>query len=256
MWKCFFKFSGNKNKMEYMNLDVLVFAAHPDDAELAMGGTIARFTHNEIKVGIIDLTRGELGTRGTPQTRQKEAFQAAILLKAAVRENLHIPDGGIAQNKENLMKVIMTLRKYKPRIVFAPYFNDRHPDHIYTSNLVKEAVFSSGLEKVKTFQKEVSQEKFRPGKIYYYMQTYTFEPSFIVDITGYQELKMKAVKTYSTQFYDPKSKEPETFISKPDFINYIESRSQFYGFQIGKQFGEPFFSEEKIELDLVGIIKG
>jgi bacillithiol biosynthesis deacetylase BshB1 len=239
----------------YMNLDVIVFGAHPDDAELAMGGTIARFTHNDIKVGIIDLTKGELGTRGTPQTRQKEAFQAAILLKAEVRENLNIPDGGILQNKENMLKIVMSLRKYKPKIVFAPYFNDRHPDHIYTSKLVKEAVFASGLEKVKTFEKEVPQDRFRPAKIFYYMQTYTFEPSFIVDITGYQDLKMKAVKAYATQFFNPKSKEPETFISKPDFINYIESRSQFYGFQIGKSYGEPFYSEEKIEIDLIRMIK-
>src|ERR1035437_2441539 len=158
-----------------MNLDVIVFGSHPDDAELAMGGTIARFTNNDQKVGIIDLTRGELGTRGTPQTRQKEAFQSAIILKAAIRENLHIPDGGIYNNKENLLKIIMVLRKYKPKIIFAPYFNDRHPDHIYTSHLIKEAMFSSGLDKIKTFDKEKGQESFRPQKLFYYMQTYTFE---------------------------------------------------------------------------------
>jgi bacillithiol biosynthesis deacetylase BshB1 len=234
-----------------MNLDVLVFAAHPDDAELTMGGTIAKFTHNDIKVGIIDLTRGELGTRGTPETRQKEAFQAAITLKLAVRENLHIPDGGITESRENLMKIVMILRKYKPKIIFAPYFNDRHPDHINTSKIIKQAMFSAGLAKIKTFDKEVAQDKFRPQKLYYYMQTYTFEPSFIVDITGYHEIKMNAVRCYSTQFFDPKSKEPETFISRPEFIGYIESRSQFYGFQIGKMHGEPFFSEEKVELDLL-----
>jgi len=233
-----------------MHLDVIVFGSHPDDVELAMGGTIAKFTSNEKKVGIIDLTRGELGTRGTPHTRQKEAFQAAILLKAAVRENLHIPDGGIQNNKENLLKIIMILRKYKPKFIFAPYFNDRHPDHIYTSNLIKEAMFSSGLEKIKTFDKEKGQERFRPQKLYYYMQTYTFEPSFIVDVSPYFDQKMGAVKAYSTQFFDPKSKEPETFISTPDFINYIEARAKFYGFQIGKKYGEPFYSEEKIELDL------
>ncbi len=238
-----------------MNLDVLIFAAHPDDAELSMGGTIAKFTSNNIKVGMIDLTRGELGTRGSAESRQKEAFQAAIVLKAAIRENLHVTDGEILINKENLMKVIMTIRKYKPKIIFAPYFNDRHPDHIDTSLLVKRAMFSTGLAKVKTFDKEVSQEPYRPKKLYYYMQTYTFEPSFIVDVTESFETKMKAIKCYSTQFHNPKSAEPETFISRPEFINYIESRSQFYGFQIGKHFGEPFYCEEKIEFDFGKILK-
>jgi bacillithiol biosynthesis deacetylase BshB1 len=130
-----------------MNLDVLVFAAHPDDAELTMGGTIAKLTQNNYKVGIIDLTRGELGTRGSAETRQKEAFQAAVILKLAIRENLLIPDGNIQRNKENLMKVIMTIRRYKPKILFAPYFNDRHPDHIDASKLVKEAMFSSAYLK-------------------------------------------------------------------------------------------------------------
>ncbi len=238
-----------------MNLDVLVFAAHPDDAELSMGGTIGKFTSSNLKVGIIDFTQGELGTRGTAETRQKEAFQAAITLKVAVRENLHIPDGNIQSNKENLMKVIMAIRRYKPKIIFAPYFNDRHPDHIDTSKLVKEAMFTTGLTKIKTFDKEVAQEHYRPKKLYYYMQTYTFEPSFIVDISDCYELKMNAVKAYGTQFHDPKSTEPETFISRPEFMNYIQSRAQFYGFQISKQYGEPFFCEEKVELDLVNFLK-
>lgn len=238
-----------------MNLDVLVFAAHPDDAELAMGGTIANLTKNNIKVGIIDLTKGELGTRGTAETRQREAFNAAIVLKIAVRENLEIPDGDIKNTRENLMKVIITLRKYKPKIIFAPYFNDRHPDHIDASNLIKRAMFSSGLAKIKTFDKEVPQNYFRPEKLYYYMQTYTFDPTFIFDISDTFETKMKAVECYSTQFHNPKSLEPETFISKPGFINYIKSRAEFYGFAIGKNYGEPFFCEEKIELDHLSIFK-
>ncbi len=238
-----------------MHLDVLVFGAHPDDAELSMGGTIYKFTSNELRVGIIDLTKGELGTRGTAETRQKEAFQAAIILKVAVRENLQIPDGNIQNTKENLVKIIMSIRKYKPKVIFAPYFNDRHPDHIDASQLIKRAMFSTGLSKLKTFDREVSQEPFRPQKLYYFMQTYTFEPSFIVDISDEFETKMKAVRTYETQFHNPRSTEPETFISRPGFINYIEARSHFYGFQIGKSYGEPFFSEEKIELDLVKMIK-
>lgn len=238
-----------------MKIDVLAFAAHPDDVELAMGGTVAKLSKNGLKVGIIDLTKGELGTRGTPETRQKEAFQAAIKLKSALRENLSIPDGNIQRNKENLMKIIMTLRRYKPKIIFAPFFNDRHPDHIDASKLVKEAMFSSGLAKIKTFDKEVAQEAYRPAKLFYYMQTYTFEPTFIVDITDSFQDKMRSIKAFESQFYNAKSKEPETFISKPEFLSYIESRALFYGFQIGKHYGEPFYCEEKIELDIVSLIK-
>jgi N-acetylglucosamine malate deacetylase 1 len=238
-----------------MNIDVLVFAAHPDDAELSMGGTIAKLSKNGYKTGIIDITRGELGTRGTPETRQKEAFQAAIILKAALRENLSIPDGNIQRNKENLLKIIMVIRKYRPKIIFAPYFNDRHPDHIDASKLVKEAVFSSGLAKIRTFDKEVAQEAYRPKKLFYYMQTYTFDPSFIIDVSDTFDAKMRCVKAYETQFYDPKSKEPETFISRPEFISYIEARAKFYGFQIGKLYGEAFFCEEKIEMDLADLVK-
>jgi len=238
-----------------MNLDVIVFAAHPDDAELAMGGTIAKLTKYGLKVGIIDFTRGELGTRGTAETRQREAFNAAIVLKVSLRENLEMPDGDIRINKENLMKVIIAIRKFKPKILFAPYFNDRHPDHIDASHLVKRAMFSTGLSKIKTFDKEVPQNHYRPEKLFYYMQTYTFEPTFIIDISDSFEDKMKAVECYSTQFHNPKSKEPETFISKPGFINYIKSRAEFYGFSIGKSFGEAFFCEEKIELDLINSLK-
>lgn len=238
-----------------MNLDVIVFAAHPDDAELSMGGTIAKLTRNNFKVGIVDLTRGELGTRGTPEIRQKEAFQAAIILKIAIRDNLDIPDGNILENKENLLKIVMTIRRYKPKIIFAPYFNDRHPDHIDSARIIKRAMFQSGLNKIKTFDKEVAQEAFRPAHLYYYMQTYTFEPTFIVDISNSFEIKMKSIQSYSSQFHDPKSIEPETFISRPDFLKYVESRDGFYGFQIGKTYGEAFYSEEKIELDLTSFLK-
>jgi bacillithiol biosynthesis deacetylase BshB1 len=238
-----------------MHLDVLVFSAHPDDAELSMGGTIALLAKNNLKVGLIDLTKGELGTRGSAETRQREAFNAAIILKSAMRENLELQDGNIQFNKENLYKVIMTIRKYRPKIVFAPYMNDRHPDHVDASNLLKRATFYSGLAKIKTFDREVPQNHHRPEKIFYYMQTFTFEPSFIVDISETFELKMKAIQSYETQFHNPKSTEPETFISRPEFLNYIRSRAEFYGFQIQKKYGEPFFSEEKIELNLISFFK-
>lgn len=238
-----------------MNLDVIIFAAHPDDAELGMGGTICKLTNNGFKVGIIDLTKGELGTRGTPDIRQKEASQAAKILKLAIRENLNIRDGEIKMTKKNVMKVILSIRKYKPKIVFAPYEHDRHPDHSDANRLIKEAFFSAGLQKLKTFNKEAAQDAYRPSKIFYYMQTYTFEPSFIVDISDTFELKMKGVKAFSSQFFDPKSKEPDTFISSPEFLNFIESRARFYGFQIGKKYGEPFYSDERLELDISLMLK-
>lgn len=237
-----------------MNTDVLVFAAHPDDAELAMGGTIAKLSSKNKKVGIIDLTRGELGTRGSAEIRQKEAFEAAIVLKTAFRENLYIPDGNISVNQENVTKIIMSIRKYKPKFVFAPYFNDRHPDHIDASQLIKRATFYSGLNKIKTFEKEVPQQPYRPGKLFYYMQTYTFKPSFIVDISDTFDLKMKAIECYATQFHNPKSVEPETFISRPEFLNYIKSRAISTGFKISKKYGEAFYCEEEIELDIINLV--
>ena len=238
-----------------MKLDVLVFTAHPDDAELSMGGTIAKLTHNKFKIGIIDLTRGELGTRGTPETRQQEALKSSLILKTKVRENLDIPDGDIRRTKENLHKVVTAIRKYKPKIIFAPYFNDRHPDHIDASALVKEAMFSTGLAKVITSDKKINQEAYRPQKLFYYMLTYTFEPSFIVDISSFFKAKMDSIKAFSTQFHNPKSSDPETFLSNPQFMDYVVSRSKFYGFQIRKDYGEPFFCEESIELDFSAYLK-
>ena len=233
-----------------MTLDVLVFAAHPDDAELSMGGTIAKLTKDNYKVGIVDLTKGELGTRGNEKTRQKEAANADKILNVSIRVNLGIPDGNILRTKENLMMVIREIRKYKPKIIFAPYFRDRHPDHQDASTLVKEAMFSTGLLKVKTFDNQVEQKAYRPKKLFYYMQTYTFDPTFIVDISDSFDKKMKAIKAFRTQFFDPDSKEPETFISRPEFLGYLISRAQFYGFQIGRHYGEPFYCEEQIEYDL------
>ena len=236
-------------------MDVLIFAAHPDDAELSMGGTIAKFTNNGVKVGIIDLTQGEMGTRGSAEIRRKESTKAAEILKVTVRENLLIPDGDIQLSKENVDKIVVAIRRHRPKIIFAPYLNDRHPDHVRTSRLVKKAMFVSGLFKVKTFNGKNTQQAFRPERIYYYMQTYTFNPSFIVDISDTFPDKMKAVKAYATQFHDPKSKEPNTFISTPEFIDYVEARSKFYGFQIKRKFGEPFYSEEEIELSIQGMFR-
>ena len=230
-----------------MKLDILVFAAHPDDAELSMGGTIARFTANGLKVGIADLTKAELSTRGNTSLRAKETNEASRILKLKVRENLELPDGNISATEDSLKKVVSIIRKYEPKIVFAPYFNDRHPDHIDTSILIKRAMFSSGLEKFKTKLNGKSQPPCRPKKLFYYMQTYLFEPSVIVDITDYFETKMKSCRAYKSQFHNPELKKEDTFISKPEFLDYVEARAKFYGFQIRKKFGEPFYCEEAIE---------
>ena len=237
-----------------MKLDVLVFAAHPDDAELSMGGTIARFTSIALKVGVVDLTRAELSTRGNVIKRARETDAATKILKLKMRENLGIKDGVVKISIENLKKVVSVIRNYKPSIVFAPYFNDRHPDHIDVSNLVKRAVFSSGLEKFKTSLSGKSQTEYRPKKIFYYMQTYIFEPSFIVDISQHFQTKMKSCKAFTSQFHNPSLKKEDTFISKPEFLDYVEARAKFYGFQIRKKYGEPFYCEEAIEYDFSNLL--
>jgi bacillithiol biosynthesis deacetylase BshB1 len=237
-----------------MKLDILVFAAHPDDAELSMGGTIASFTARRKKVGIVDLTMGEMSTRGNTKIRAEETAIATKILKLQVRENLGLKDGGINLTSAAIKKVVAEIRKYKPEIVFAPYCNDRHPDHIDLSNLVKRAVFSAGLKKFKTAALGKTQFPYRPKKIFYYMQTYLFNPSFIVDISDYFNIKMKAVKAFESQFHNSKLKEEETFINTPEFLEYIESRAKFYGFQIGKKYGEPFHCEEAIDYDFSGLL--
>jgi bacillithiol biosynthesis deacetylase BshB1 len=237
-----------------MNLDVLVFAAHPDDAELSMGGTIAKFTSQGLLVGVADLTKAEFSTRGNVFTRAKETADASKILKLKVRENLGIKDGNIALSQENIKKVVTLIRKHKPTIVFAPYFNDRHPDHIDSSHLIKRAVFSSGLEKFKTIIAGKSQLQYRPKKIFYYMQTYLFEPTFIVDVSEHFDTKMKSVNEFKSQFHNPNLRKDDTFISKPEFLDYVKARGEFYGFQIRKKYGEPFFCEEKIEYDFADLL--
>jgi bacillithiol biosynthesis deacetylase BshB1 len=233
-----------------MKIDVIFFAAHPDDAELSCGGTIAKLINSGKSVGIIDLTEGELSTRGTLKLRKIESKRASSVLKLSLRENLHIKDGNIANNPVNRLKIIRVIRKYQPKVIFMPYSNDRHPDHYNANVLIKESSFYSGLAKIETKLDGEKQNALRPSKNIYFMQTFTFEPSFIVDITEEFDIKMKAVKCYSSQFYDEKSTEPDTFISDKKFIEYLEARAAFYGFQIGVKYGEPFYMEEKIKFDV------
>jgi bacillithiol biosynthesis deacetylase BshB1 len=238
-----------------MNLDVLIFTAHPDDAELAMGGTIALMTISGIRVGVIDLSQGEMSTRGTIETRKQETVLATEILGLTFRENLKLPDGNLRPDDKYIRDVVRCIRKYKPKIIFGPYFEDRHPDHEGVSKIVKSAMFFCGAGRYVSIDDNKEQTAYRPSKLFYYMQAYKFKPSFIIDITDYFEIKMKSVYAYKTQFYDPSSTEPATYISDPKFVKYLEARSRFYGFQIGKEYGEPFFSEDDVELSILNLLK-
>ena len=234
-----------------MKLDALVFGAHPDDAELSIGGTIAKLTNSGLKVGVVDMTQGEMGTRGTIETRYAEAAEAKKILNLTLRENLKLPDGQIKPNDEFVKRTVEKIRQYQPNIIFAPYFVDRHPDHEGAGKIVKEAMFCSGLHKYITSLDGQEQTAYRPKKLYYFMQTYEFKPNMIIDVSDTFETKMQAVKAYATQFYNPESNEPETFISQKNFIDYLAARAKTHGFSIHKDYGEPLLCEENIEFDLV-----
>lgn len=233
-----------------MKLDILVLASHPDDAELGCGGTIARHIARGDKVGIIDLTRGELGTRGTPETRQQEAAESARILGVSVRENLDLKDGFFQNDPETQLTVIRAIRKYQPRIVLANAVYDRHVDHGKGANLAYDASFLSGLTRIETRSKQGGlQEAWRPDAVYHYVQSQFIIPDFVVDISDHWETKMKAIKAFGSQFYNPGSKEPETYISKPGFLRMVEARAIEYGHAIGVTYGEGFTVRRFIGVD-------
>ena len=224
-----------------MKLDILVLTAHPDDAELGAGGTIAKHVKLGYKVGIIDFTQGELGTRGTPDIRREEAAAAAKILGVAVRENLKLKDGFFRNDAEHQLSVIRAIRKYQPEIVLANAINDRHIDHGKGASLAYDACFLSGLSKIETLGDDgKSQQAWRPAFVYHIIQSLFIEPDFIVDVSDSWEIKMNAIKAFKTQFFDPNSNEPETFISKPGFMKMIESRGLEFGHTIGGTYGEGF----------------
>lgn len=224
-----------------MKLDILVLAAHPDDAEISCGGTIAKHVSLGHAVGIVDFTRGELGTRGTPEIRAEEAKEGARILGVSVRENLGLKDGFFQNDPENQMPVIRTIRKFRPEIVLANAVYDRHIDHGKGASLGYDASFLSGLAKIETVGEDgKKQAPWRPTAVYHYIQSNLIEPDFIVDITDFQETKMKAVKAFKTQFFDPNSKEPNTYISSPLFIKMLEARAMEFGHAIGVPYGEGF----------------
>lgn len=229
-----------------MKLDILAFGAHPDDVELGCGATIAKEISLGKKVGIVDLTRGELGTRGSAELRKIEAKNAAEILGVSVRENLSFADGFFTNDKKHQLEVIKMIRKYQPEIVLCNSIDDRHIDHPKGSQLVSDACFLSGLLKIKTTIEGKQQEKWRPDKVYHYIQWKNIEPNFVVDVTGFIDVKEKAVKAYTSQFFNPKSKEVETPITSKNFVDSINYRARDLGRLIGVEYAEGFTSERYV----------
>jgi len=232
-----------------MKLDILAIGAHPDDVELGCGATIAKEISIGKKVGIIDLTRGELGTRGSAEIRDKEANAAAKILGVVVRENLALADGFFVNDKQHQLEVIKMLRKYQPEIVLCNAIDDRHIDHGKGSNLVSDACFLSGLRKIETWAFGKPQETWRPKHVYHYIQWKNLEPDFVVDVSGFIDKKMEAVKAYSTQFYDANSKEPVSPITSKNFLESITYRAQDLGRLIGVEHAEGFNVERYVAVD-------
>ena len=216
-----------------MKLDILVLAAHPDDAEISCGGTIAKHVSLGFKVGVVDLTRGELGTRGTASIRDQEAAESSKILGLTIRENLGLRDGFFKNTEEDQLKVVSAVRQYQPEIVLTNAIHDRHPDHGRASDLVYEACFLSGLTKVETRENGKPQAAWRPKSVYHFVQSQYIQPDFVVDVSDFWEKKIESLCAFKSQFYDPQSKEPETFISNPGFMKLIEARGHEMGYAIG-----------------------
>lgn len=224
-----------------MALDLLVLTAHPDDAELGAGGTIAKHVALGYKVGIIDFTRGELGTRGTPETRAQEAADSSGVLGVSIRENLNLKDGFFQNDVETQLKVVSAIRKHRPKIVITNAITDRHTDHGKGASLGYDSCFLAGLRKIQTVDDQGrTQEAWRPSVVYHMIQSQFIQPDFIVDVSEHWATKMRAIRAYKTQFFNPDSAEPETYISKPGFMKMIEARGVELGHAIGVEYGEGF----------------
>jgi len=230
-----------------VKLDALFIASHPDDIEITCAGTAIKLVDEGRKVGILDLTRGELSTRGNLKTRKKETEDASRVMGIHYRANLGLKDGCIENTPSNRIKLIKIIRETKPAILFAPYPSDRHTDHINASNFIRESAFLSGLEKIRTG----NQKAHRPGKVFYYRHAYDFPISFIVDISDTFARKIEAISCYGSQFFsgaESSADEPETYISTKLFWKDLETRGRFFGFKIGAEFGEPFFCYEDLNI--------
>jgi bacillithiol biosynthesis deacetylase BshB1 len=239
-----------------MKLDVLAFGAHPDDVELGCAGLLLVEKANGKRVGIIDLTQGELGSRGTVETREKEALHAAEILQLNVRENLKMKDGFLQNDETNQFKIITTIRKYKPEVVVCNAPEDRHPDHGKSAQLVSDAAFLAGLIKIETTDNGIKQEAWRPKFVLHYIQDRYLKPDFVVDVTSVYEIKLKAIKAYETQFHHPGIEGPTTYISTPDFLESVVYRNKMFGKMVGVKFAEGFISKKMIGLsNLDSLIK-
>jgi N-acetylglucosamine malate deacetylase 1 len=235
-----------------MKLDILAFGAHPDDVELGCAATIAKEIALGKKVGLVDLTRGELGTRGTAEIRDAEAQKAAEILGVSVRENLNFRDGFFKNDEKHQLEVIRLLRKYQPDIVLCNAIDDRHIDHAKGSKLVSDACFLSGLQKIETSFANKIQEAWRPKLVYHYIQWKNIEPDFVVDVTDFMDIKMQSILAYGSQFYDPNSDEPETPITSKNFLDSTKYRAQDLGRLVGVEFAEGFTVERYLAVSDLG----
>lgn len=232
-----------------MKLDILAFGAHPDDVELGCGGTIAKEIKLGKKVGIVDLTRGELGTRGSAEIRDTEAAKAAKILGVSVRESLRMRDGFFLNDEAHQLQIIEMIRKYQPEIVLCNAIDDRHIDHGKGSRLVSDACFLSGLRKIETKYDNKVQEAWRPKVVYHYIQWKNIEPDFVVDISGFEKQKVDAIMAYDSQFFNPDTNEPETPIATKNFLESINYRAQDLGRLIGTDFAEGFTVERHLAVN-------
>jgi len=239
-----------------MKLDVLAFSAHPDDVELGCSGTLLVEKLAGRKTGIIDLTRGELSTRGTTGEREAEAAAASAVLQLDIRENLGMKDGFFRNDEEHQMQVITIIRKYRPEIIICNAPEDRHPDHGRASSLVSDAAFLAGLRKINTVCEGRDQEHWRPKYVFHYIQDRYLQPNFVIDISKVVEAKKKAIQCFVSQFHNPGSSEPETYISRPNFLDTIIDRDKMFGKIIGVAYGEGFISKKMIGFpDMNSLIK-
>ena len=231
-----------------MKIDVLAFGVHPDDVELSCSGVLLVEKMNGKTTGIIDLTEGELGTRGTAETRKQEAADSAAILEVDIRENLQLADGFFKNDPESQLKVISALRKYKPEIIICNAPEDRHPDHGRSAKLVSDAAFLSGLQKIETTDEGIAQEAWRPKYVLHYIQDRYLTPDFVVDISSVFEKKLEAIRAFKTQFHNPDVDGPQTYISTPGFLESVIYRYKMFGKMIGVEYAEGFISDKTIGL--------
>ncbi len=232
-----------------MKVDILAFGAHPDDVELSASATLLKHIQQGKKVALVDLTQGELGSRGTIETRYEEAKAASKILGIEDRVNLKMADGFFEHTQENLLKIVEQIRHFKPEIVLANAVEDRHPDHGKGSKLVSDACFLAGLVKIKTNLNGEDQLPHRPKVVYHYIQDRYIKPDFVIDVTGFEEQKFESIRAYKTQFFDPNSTEPQTPISGKDFFEFLKGRMSEFGRSIGVQYAEGFTVERLLGVD-------